>query len=165
MGSAPFHEHIFAFPVFFHVGSLWTVETPTRPCLACEFGVLGWVPRLWLLWGPGRREPGPLRAGFPRPGGVLWRPSWRRGPRTDGTSSPGQLSPLHGCPELPGGGKRHFARWFGSLSLPVACTTTSAQQTHGCLFPDMVPVPRRLLINVCSVTDQVRLTAIKSEVR
>lgn len=62
-----------------------------------------------------------------------------------------------GCPELPGGGKRHFARWVGSLPLPVAGTTMSAQQTHGCLFPDVVPGPRRRLINVCSVTDQVQV--------
>lgn len=95
-------------------------------------------PRWWLLWGPGRREPGPLRR---CPGEAILL---RSGPHTDGTSSRGQLSPLHKAPEPPGGGKWHFARWLGSLRLPVTCTTMSAQQTQGCLFPDVVPVPRRL---------------------
>lgn len=144
MGPAPFHEHIFAFPIFFHVCSLWTVETPTRPCLACEFGVLAgppvvaavgtWQERAWPTPGwfsTARRCPGEA---------ILLR----SGPHTDGTSSRGQLSPLHKAPEPPGGGKWHFARWLGSLRLPVTCTTMSAQQTQGCLFPDVVPVPRRL---------------------
>lgn len=158
MGPAPFHEHIFAFPIFFHVCSLWTVETPTRPCLACEFGVLA-GPRQWLLWGPGRREPGPLRAGFPRPGDVLGRPScWEVSPKPTGRVLVDNSLPSKGT-WAPGTGKWHFARWLGSLRLPVTCTTMSAQQTQGCLFPDVVQCLGDF-ISICSVTGQVQVPGL-----